>query len=284
MKSEFWRRAFKSIRARMTDGTGVPEEVLQVARDHHAKDFPNPLREGCAPYQVRLSAFRSGAMPSAEERAHILTCSDCYSDYQTALTAYRATAKDPENAGWRLPRLQIAIPAVASAIVLMVIGIAIYTARGPRESGTPPYINSTAQASPLHSPTASISVKSGDNEPTPERPPTETLAAVHRMTIDFENARTLRRRAPAENPIIKLTPVRQILFINLPEGSPRGPYEITLNGPFGEPVKSQSARSGDGKRLRVDFNLVGLQPGRYSICVTRAQEAPSCLPVTVAAN
>ena len=281
MKSSFWKRAFGSIRAQTSDEDLFAEEALRVVRDHHARDFPNPIREGCAPYQARLSEFRNGAMPSPDERAHILTCSDCYADYQIALAAYRASAKASEKDGSRLLRLPIAVPAAAAAIVLLIAVIAIYNSRHREESGLQTYVNSTPQASPLPSPSAPTSIKPGNNEPKPERPATESLVAVHRVTIDFENARALRRRAPEQSPIIELKPVQQVLLIKLPEGSPRGPYKITLNDPFGKPVRSKAAGSNDGKSVKAHFNLVGLHPGRYSICVTRAQEVPSCLPVTV---
>lgn len=282
MKSEFWKRPFRLIRSWKAEDALSTEVALQVAKDHHAKDFPNPLREGCSPYADRFSAFRKGEMPSKEERAHILSCSNCYDEYQTALATYRVTAKSSAKLGRPRLSLQTAVPAIAT-VLLVVAGIAIYTARDREEIGVQTNINSIPQASPVPSPTVSSSVETASRQPTPERTtrPDDSLVSVNRITIDLENARTVRRRAPEQSPSIELKPVNQVFLIKLPEGSPRGHYKVTLNDPFGKSVRSKNVRSADGKSVSAYFSLAGVTLGRHSICVTREQEVPSCLPVTI---
>lgn len=283
MKSEFWRRRFKRIHAWTSANSVFAEDLLKVSRDHRAKDFPNPSREGCAPFQARLSAFGRGEMPVQEERAHILSCSDCFAEYQTAIAEYRATVSSSDK---RVTH-GLLIPALACAVFLILAGTVIwqvYINRDDKKEPAQAFMTPTPQATALPSPIPSRSGSPGQTYLTPEVPnssPT-SLAAVHRMTIDFENAQALRRLAPEQSPIIKLSPVRQILFIKLPEGSPRGPYKVTLNNPFGKSIRFRTATSFNGKSVTVHFNLFGIPPARYSICVTRMQEVPSCLPVTIA--
>jgi hypothetical protein len=279
MKSEFWRRFFS--RRSTSDTPLLSEQVLRAARDQHANDFPNPLRQGCRPCQSRLGAFRNGALPSPVERAHILMCSDCYGEYQTALATHRATIRASQKSAPSLSTSRIAVPAAACAILLIILGIAIYSARTRKESGV--YTSASPQASPLPSPTESMPVDDRRKESKAEiqKPGPNSLVAVNRVTIDFENAAVLRRRAPAGGAIIDLASSQQMLLIKLPEGSPRGRYTVTLNDPYGESVRAKTTRSVNGKSVTVHLNLVGLPSGKYSICVTRAEEVPSCLPVTV---
>ncbi len=287
MKSEFWRRRFKRIHAWTSADSVFAEDLLKVSRDHRTKDFPNPSREGCAPYQARLRAFRNGEMPVQEERAHILSCSDCFAEYQTAIAEYRAAVSSSEKPVTHGLRAQIAIPALACAVFLILAGTVIWQVfikRDDKEEPAQAFMTPTPQATALPSPMPPPSGSPGQTQLKGEvlNSSSTSLAAIHRMTIDFENAQALRRRAPGQTPIINLSPVRQILLIKLPEGSPRGPYKVTLNNPFGKSIRSRTATSSNGQSVKVHFNLHGIQPGGYSICVTRMQEAPSCLPVTIA--
>src|SRR5215208_420022 len=98
MKNDFWRRPFDRLqRRRETTGDLDFAGILETTRDHIAKDFPNPQREGCPAREAVFNSFQSGKMPTGEERAHILSCSECFKEYQIQLAEYRAASTVPEN-------------------------------------------------------------------------------------------------------------------------------------------------------------------------------------------
>jgi hypothetical protein len=107
------------------------------------------------------------------------------------------------------------------------------------------------------------------------------MIALNQATIDFEQATALRQQTLQQSKKISLSPTPYALLIKLPENSPSGSYTVTLNDAFGKSVRSKTAVSSSGKTVRVTFNLTGLNSGGYSICITREQEVPSCLPVTL---
>src|SRR5215218_1271920 len=101
MKRDFWRKPFDSMKSRQETAGDLDfaEEILRATRDHLAKDFPNPQREGCPPDEAVFNSFRNAKMPDGEYRAHILSCSECFNEYQIRLAEYRAANRVPERAG-----------------------------------------------------------------------------------------------------------------------------------------------------------------------------------------
>lgn len=287
MKNDFWRRAFDRNKGRheTTGDSELAEKIVNTTRDHVARDFPNPQREGCPSRGAVFNSFRSGRMPKGEERAHILSCSECFNEYQIQLREYRAINRVPESAGGLAWWPRIAIPGLA--FVLLLVAIAITVSRffvGPQvnEQG----LSHTTSPSSLPSPMVSNSAKPDQNKPEDEsqKQSTNSMIALNQVTIDFEQTTALRRLTPQQSKTISLSPTPYALLIRLPDKSPRGSYTVSLNNAFGKSVRSKPTASSNGKTVRVTFNLTGLNPGGYSICVTREQEAPSCLPVTVLAH
>jgi hypothetical protein len=280
MKSDLWRRLFGRLQRRRetTGDLSFAEEILRTTKDHLSKDFPNPQREGCPPLDTVFNSFRSGKMPEGEDRAHILSCSECFNEYQIRLAEYRAAKSVPANAGGLTWWPRIVIPGLALGLLSVVIVVSVWKfSAGPRvdQNVTSRASEATGSPSPLPSP------NSTKPEDEPQKQSTDSMLAVNQVTIDFEQATALRRQAPQQSKPIRLSATPHALLIKLPENSPRGSYMVTLNDAFGKSVRSKTTASANGKTLRVTFNLTGLNSGGYSICVTREQEVPSCLPVTV---
>jgi hypothetical protein len=71
------------------------------------------------------------------------------------------------------------------------------------------------------------------------------------------------------------------LTVKLSAESPKGNYKLTLHDPFGKEITPPVPGSFDGESLRADLNLGAVRPGKYLICITRAEEVPDCLPAIV---
>ena len=282
MKNDFWRKTFDRLqRRRNTTGDLNFAEVLKTTRDHIAEDFPNPQREGCSARGAVFNSFRSGKIPKKEDRAHILSCSECFNEYQNQLAEYRAANTVPENVE-RLPWWpRIVIPAFAFGLLALAIGITFWKfSAGPRVNENVISHTNEATASPPSLPSPSATKPEDESQKQSASP----MIAMNQVTIDFEQATALRRQAPQQSKTISLPATPHAFLIKLPENSPRGSYTVTLNDAFGNSVRSKPTASANGKTVRVIFNLAGLNSGGYSICVTREQEVPNCLPVTIRAH
>jgi hypothetical protein len=279
MKSEFWRRSLGRLRRRhKTTGNLDFAEILKTTRDHIANDFPNPQREGCPARAVVFKSFRSGNMPKGEDRAHILSCSECFNEYQIQLAEYRDANTVPENAGGLAWWPRIVIPSLAFGLLSVAIAITVWKfSEGPRvRENVISHTNGSVGSPPsLPSPSATR------QEDESQKQSANSMIAVNQVTIDFEQATALRRQAPQQNKPISLSATPQAFLIKLPENSPIGTYKVALNDAFGKSVRSKTTASANGKTVKIIFNLTSLNSGGYSICVTRGKEVPSCLPVTI---
>ncbi|MDQ3799910.1 MAG: hypothetical protein M3384_10690 [Acidobacteriota bacterium] len=71
---------------------GEIDELLDEAREYHAAAFPNTARQDCPGYQELVSVIKSEKLPDAGLRRHLLSCSDCFRDFQ----AIRQTEPPPK--------------------------------------------------------------------------------------------------------------------------------------------------------------------------------------------
>lgn len=282
MKSDFWRRLFdrSGKRHETTDGLDLAE-ILKTTRDHIAKDFPNHQREGCPARGAVFNSFRSGKMPKGDDRVHILSCSECFNEYQIQLAEYRAANRVPENIGGLAWWPRIVIPSLAFGLLSVVIAITVWKfSASPRvDENIVSHTNDTTS-----SPTSLPSPSPAKPEDESQKQSANPTIALNHVTIDFEQATALRRQARQQSKAISLSATPHALLVKLPENSPAGSYTVSLNDAFGKSVRSKTTASANGKTVRVIFNLTGLNSGGYSICVTREQEVPGCLPVIVRAH
>ncbi|HKQ74230.1 MAG TPA: hypothetical protein VJ810_11110, partial [Blastocatellia bacterium] len=78
-----------------------PEKLIRVAQRHYATGFPNERRVGC-PAPGVIQAARVDQMPTAEIRAHLFRCSECFNEFSSAILAYyQPTASNTAAANWR---------------------------------------------------------------------------------------------------------------------------------------------------------------------------------------
>jgi len=107
--------------------------------------------------------------------------------------------------------------------------------------------------------------------------PQESIAQV---SINLEEYARLREADVEERPI-NVPQSRVRLLVNMPEGSPRGSYTVSLVDAFGNSLISKKAANRDGKILRVILDTSGLQEKKYIFCISREGEIPDCYTLTV---
>jgi hypothetical protein len=74
------------------------DKLNSFAQTYFASDFSNPERRDCPATETLHSLIRSGKLPGDELRAHLFGCSECFSEYQSALAAYRAETRASSSA------------------------------------------------------------------------------------------------------------------------------------------------------------------------------------------
>jgi hypothetical protein len=79
----------------------------------------------------------------------------------------------------------------------------------------------------------------------------------------------------------QLEPARTSFLFNLPVGSLRGSYSVSLADPYGRPVAEAAGASSRGKTLKVVLDLRGIPAGSYHLCIRRASEIADCYPVEI---
>lgn len=72
------------------------DELITFAQGYFASDFPNPERLDCPIKGMLPDRVRSGKAPDSRLRSHMFGCSECFGEYQNALTVYRAETTTAE--------------------------------------------------------------------------------------------------------------------------------------------------------------------------------------------
>ncbi|MGA9768029.1 MAG: hypothetical protein WBV94_03250 [Blastocatellia bacterium] len=103
---------------------------------------------------------------------------------------------------------------------------------------------------------------------------------IAQVSIDLEEHARLRAADVEEKPI-NLSQSRARLLLNMPEGSSRGLYTVSITDAFGNPLLSERAASPDGKSLRVILDTSGLQEKKYVFCISHKGEIPDCYALLI---
>ncbi|HST21063.1 MAG TPA: hypothetical protein VLR90_08100 [Blastocatellia bacterium] len=103
---------------------------------------------------------------------------------------------------------------------------------------------------------------------------------IAQVSIDLEEHARLRAVDVEEKPI-NLPQSRARLLLNMPEGSSKGLYTVSITDAFGDPLLSKTAASPDGKSLRVILDTSGLQEKKYVFCISRKGEIPDCYALLI---
>jgi hypothetical protein len=115
----------------------------------------------------------------------------------------------------------------------------------------------------------------------PRRP--RAIAAKAPLSIDLRDYVVLRGETETGSggAVIRLPSSASRFVFILPEGCLAGPYTVTVVDAFGNPLMSARARSLDGRRLNVAFDLSRLSRTRLYLCITRENEASDCYPLQI---
>src|SRR5690349_14902071 len=73
----------------------APDNLVGLAANHFAQDFPNPGSHECPVPGTFAALVSSGLLPSDDLREHMLMCSECFTNYRQELTRNRATQTVP---------------------------------------------------------------------------------------------------------------------------------------------------------------------------------------------
>jgi hypothetical protein len=110
------------------------DELITFAQGYFVSEFPNPERLDCPIKGTLPGLVRSGKAPDSRLRSHMFGCSECFGEYQNALTVYRAettTAEiDAQLDSWWTKFLQTLAPkpvrvfagALSLSLLIVVVG------------------------------------------------------------------------------------------------------------------------------------------------------------------
>jgi hypothetical protein len=288
-----------------------PEEVVTFAQAYYATEFPNSERRDCPHIDNLRAVARSGTLPGADLRAHLFKCSECFRSYRTArmgqrpLTVLRASWFDGLRAAlsgltsWHVP---VAVGSVC--LVLLGIVAAVVWRAGKK---APDVAMSTIRQERV-SPPAELAVTSVDVPRA--RDELKTTGSLLRDVSPAQDAlsqrakkiaRSVRTPSPlriveinlkedglmrggneadGKQRIINLSPERQRLRLQMPEGNLSGRYIVKIVDAFGKSLITTMAHS-NGRTLTVDLDLRGLTAKKYRLCTERDGEAPDCYLVSI---
>ncbi len=279
-----------------------PDELIKFGQEHFANDFPNPSRHGCPPAEVIFDSIHKGEMAS-EQLGHLFTCSPCFRDYRSALLKQKSSEPVvvPSKWSWKLEVIrQRPVPVLVGLIVFLIVsGVGIFIGlrnhtvptlpladRNPAAPATShPDVQEPASQPPgPNTKTEPLEIARGESPATANKSWPRDLVASNKVDIDLESYRLSRNAGQIESPPIVLIAGPNQIAIKLPLGSPEGPYKVTLNDPFGNPIRPDVMRAYDGSLLHLEMNLNSVKPGNYLICITRNAEVPDCVPAIVKAR
>jgi hypothetical protein len=291
-----------------TDGKPIrsAEELRAFAQAYYASEFPNPEREWCPEGAILKSLVQSENLPDEEMRQHLFSCSDCFSEYRTAMAVHQKAQRLQPVSRWKFPLFDFnlnplpGLVAAASLILLLVFGLLVNhlsqrsqplavvssttePITGPADADLSPSTNLLANA--RHLP-ADTGLPNGVRSKLPRKPGGRRLrpldvAVEIRIDLRDDVMRDAEAGQNGDDEFLELPTRRTSLLIELPDNSRKGLYEIKIVDPFGKPVISGTGTSRDGKTLKVSLDLRGLAAAKYRLCVARLGEAPNCYQVVI---
>jgi hypothetical protein len=255
-------------------------DIVLWARRHIAADFPNPTRKDCPSSEILRNLINRGQFPDTDVKQHLLSCSNCFSEYRTALAARHQSDSATVDLNLSKPVFGARLALVFALLLLLVSGIGVIL-WSRRESPDRHVI----QVPPAQSPSA-IDTRSIESKPTPERetdrsPRNNAVIAVNTVNVDLAAFQQTRDASGKNQQAIRLTHGINELVIKLQRRSPPGTYRITLADSFGKQVLASSAKLHGGRIVRSRLNLPSLNEGTYTLCISSNGEAPDCLPAKI---
>jgi hypothetical protein len=267
------------------------DETTQAARSYFASDFENPERIGCPPRETLESLALSSMLPNNDLRAHLLTCSECFEEFRLARQAQQQHLRPLVNRVWLLiPQPRAALAAV---FLVLLTAIAAVLVLGP--FGKPPAApvasiidnKSEAETSSSVAGREVLKGEAGQHEQSPDLSSRNQSTGSSGNRILTAISIDLRRYSPLgaagrepeaaalqNEKAIRLPASSNRLSLNLPPGSVKGIYVVSIaERAFLKPLVSESGNS-DGKSLLVTLDMRSLPEGEYLLAISRDAEAP----------
>ncbi len=282
------------------------DEIVAFAQAYYATEFPNDERRACPPPDALRALARSGRLPDEIHRAHLFTCSSCFSLYRAARMPARAAAGTEGATQWQRLRHAFTfnrwlIPASAACLVLLaVIAVALWRQQTEElhiaaNNPAPAPEMIAAPDEPLPRDSAPVDI-TRDAPPPATAPKTQNTARAPRpraanatrrtspsvsaprlITVNLDQYAVLRdaneNEGSDKGQVIRLPPERHRLRLRLPEGSRAGRYEISVVDAFGKTLVAATGNS-NNRTLFATLDLRSLAAGDYRLSVARTGEAP----------
>lgn len=281
-----------------------PDELIEFAREYFAADFPNPDRGSCPDRATLDSLARSGSLPDDELRAHLFGCSNCFSEYRTALAerpqispvvSQKPSWQDRWRGVWTsfIPSLRPSL-AWTSAIAL-VIALSVWVAWRKGTDAPPQNVvqhSSQRDVSPsATAPSVPAPMPQNDRiiEPPVPRPHLDKKqrivepAVEATVSIDLNELVAMRGVSDSSrlgSKVIMLSPVRTRLKLRLPEGSLAGRYTVSLVDKDERAITFKEASSPDGRTLVATLDFKDINNNGLRLKIQRQSEPADFYPVS----
>jgi hypothetical protein len=258
------------------------EELVPLAREYFSHEFPKSGQR-CPSLGEIVELIESGKLPDDTLRAHLLTCSTCFVNYEDRLQKTRdmkpavAPVRRHLSELTHYPWLRILVPSLP---VLLIAAIAVIYFR-PRPSNTQENLASVKQPVEVGNANANV-VTTASPSPGRIAPSNNINPPTHVARVDLRNYSPQRGNvAGAEPPPLQIEQKLTTFTITLPERSPTGPYSVSIVDAFGKTIKARTSYSVDGKKLTATLSLDKLKNEKYRLCVSRSEEPPDCYPLVI---
>jgi hypothetical protein len=287
----------------------LTERILEFARGYQSADFPNPDREECLLPDELLNIASSGELPNPRLREHLINCSPCFLEFQTARKtkkeALTANATKAKSGSW-FGYLWLWFP--VGALFLLVcglVGLVIYGFFAKSETATGGkniVVNPVSQKQTDNEPASPMAAKPATENKVAEQtqsPPQQSNQSPNKAnrsikvdsdkepeflaksTINLDLAKsTVLRDGTSRETVHNLPSKIVTLKVKLIANSPSGNYEVSLLDASNKPILESLTKKSDGKSLRINLDLRN-KSGRARLCVAPTGEIPDCFAVRI---
>jgi hypothetical protein len=279
----------------------MEKELTAFARRYFSTDFPNPARLDC-PAQATLQALVDArVLPDEALRTHLLGCSECFNDYQTALKQRQVAGTNPQH-GWQPWREKLSAvfslkPALVLASLVLFSAVGFWAWISRPTNSAPMQAHSESRPSPLPElpPSPDRQTRPAvESVPAPSPPVPETQSPEKKLAPDYDRSLELLavdlnnyasvRSSDTPSQSLQLPRTMLRLNLTLAEGSLAGRYTVTLLNTADQAVLRRTAKSRTGKQLLTSLALQDIKLGSYYLSVRYAGEAARVYPVRVIEN
>lgn len=303
-KGNYSMKEFLSSYIRRKFRSGKAEEVHEIARKYFGGDFPNPQRIGCPPKESFQKLIDEKGLPDEVLRSHLFGCSECFSDFQTALQQ-ADFSKTPSKAVFQFNFKPLL--AGGFIVVLITSGVLFWNWKSALNS------SSIARGDDENvQSSANIAIENAETKAVIENQP--KIGAENNSNIARQNSRTSRNTNEkqllvkesdpkllakneveidlnepvwrdsangASRKVIRLDAKEMRLRIKLPKENPAGVYEVFVVDEFGKTLTEKKKITVKNQTLSADFDLRKTGGKQRRLCFAPVGEIPDCILVNI---